>query len=127
MNLSKICFRTAVLMGLVGITAGIGMGMAQDFTLAPAHAHVNLLGWVSFFLYGAFYMLVPSSAEGWLPRIHYGLSLAGAIIMTAGIAFIVTGHPEFEPLAIIGSLVVYAGFLTFIWIVFRAKFTPVTR
>ncbi len=111
-------------MGLVGLTAGIAMGMTQDFSLAPAHAHINLLGWVSFFLYGAFYMLVPASAEGWLPRIHYGLSIAGAIILTSGIALIVTGNTAFEPLAIIGSLLVYAGFLTFIWIVFRARIVP---
>jgi hypothetical protein len=112
-------------MGLVGISAGIGMGMTQDFSLAPAHAHVNLLGWVSFFLYGAFYMLVPTASQGLLPRIHYALSLIGAVIMTIGIAFIVTGHADLEPLAIGGSLLVFAGFLTFVWIVFRARFEPI--
>jgi hypothetical protein len=86
---------------------------------------VNLLGWVSFFLYGAFYTLVPGSAKGWLPRVHYGLSLTGAIILISGIALIVTGHPAFEPMAIAGSLIVYAGFITFIWIVFRARIVPV--
>ena len=29
-------------------------GMKQNFTLAPAHAHLNLLGWVSMALYRAF-------------------------------------------------------------------------
>lgn len=125
MTLAALCFRTAVVMGLVGLSVGIGMGMTQDFSLAPAHAHVNLLGWVSFFLYGAFYMLVPNAAQGLLPRIHYALSLIGAVIMTIGIAFIVTGHAAFEPLAIGGSILVYAGFLTFVWIVFRARFEPI--
>ena len=34
---------------------GIAMAMRQDFTLAPAHAHLNLLGWVSMALYGLYY------------------------------------------------------------------------
>jgi hypothetical protein len=125
MTLAGLCFRTAVTMGLVGLSLGIGVGMTQDFSLAPAHAHVNLLGWVSFFLYGAFYMLVPTAAQGLLPRIHYALSLIGAVVMTIGIAFIVTGHAAFEPLAIGGSILVFAGFLTFVWIVFRARCEPI--
>jgi cbb3-type cytochrome oxidase subunit 1 len=124
MSLASLCFRTAVIMGLIGLSMGIFMGMAHDFALTPAHAHINLLGWVSFFLYGAFYMLVPQAAQGWLPRLHYALSLLGMIVMTGGITLIVTGYPEFTPVAIIGSLAVYAGFLTFIWIVFRAKIAP---
>ncbi len=122
--MAALCFRTAVIMGLLGLTMGIGMGITHDFSLAPAHAHVNLLGWVSFFLYGAFYMLVPGAAKGILPKVHYALSITGAVAMTGGIAMIVTGHEAFTPVAIIGSLVVYAGFLTFIWIVFRAKVVP---
>ena len=31
------------------------MGMNNDFTLAPAHAHNNLLGWVSMAIYGLYF------------------------------------------------------------------------
>jgi hypothetical protein len=34
----------AVLQALVGIGLGVFMGISGDFTLAPAHAHNNLLG-----------------------------------------------------------------------------------
>ena len=121
MNIAFLCLRTAVVLGLVGFSMGFGMGVTQDFSLAPAHAHMNLLGWVSFFLYGAFYMLVPQAAVGRLPRIHYGLASFGTVVMVAGIAGIMLGHgATFEPLAIGGSIFVYASFILFVVIVFRA-------
>lgn len=121
MNIAFLCLRTAVILGLVGFSMGFGMGVTQDFSLAPAHAHMNLLGWVSFFLYGGFYLLVPQAATGWLPRIHYGLASVGTVVMVAGIAGIMLGHgATFEPLAIGGSVFVYASFILFVAIVFRA-------
>jgi hypothetical protein len=121
MNIAYLCLRTAVILGLVGFSMGFGMGVTQDFSLAPAHAHMNLLGWVSFFLYGGFYLLVPQAAAGWLPRVHYGLASVGTVVMVAGIAGIMLGHgATFEPLAIGGSVLVYASFILFVAIVFRA-------
>ena len=34
---------------------GIVMGTREDFTLAPVHAHINLLGWVTLALYGLYH------------------------------------------------------------------------
>jgi hypothetical protein len=46
----KSLFRVSVSLALVGIVLGIVMGIQQDFTLMPAHAHLNLLGFVTMFL-----------------------------------------------------------------------------
>lgn len=126
MTLAFHCFRTAVVMGLCGLTLGVGMGIAHDFALMPVHAHLNLLGWVSFFLYGAFYFLVPAAARGLLPKMHYGLSLVGLIVMMIGVTGILTGRGELEILAIVGSLITYAGFISFLAIVFLARPMPVS-
>lgn len=121
MNLAQLCLRTAVILGFIGFSMGFGMGVSQDFSLAPAHAHMNLLGWVSFFLYGAFYFMIPRAAVGMLPRIHYILASFGTVVMVAGIAGIYLGHgATFEPLAIGGSIAVYGSFILFVFIVFRA-------
>ncbi|MBL8906778.1 MAG: hypothetical protein JNM20_08890 [Rhizobiales bacterium] len=121
MNLAHLCLRTAVVLGFIGFSMGFGMGISQDFSLAPAHAHMNLLGWVSFALYGAFYALIPQAAVGMLPRIHYILASVGTVVMVAGIAGIYLGHgATFEPLAIGGSIAVYGSFILFVFIVFRA-------
>ena len=42
----------AVVAAMFGMGGGIFMAITHDFTLAPAHAHLNLLGWVSMALYG---------------------------------------------------------------------------
>jgi hypothetical protein len=43
-------FRVSVALALVGMALGIVMGIRQEFLLAPAHAHLNLLGFVTLFL-----------------------------------------------------------------------------
>ena len=51
----KSLFRVSVSLALVGIVLGIVMGIKQDFTLMPAHAHLNLLGFVTMFLSALYY------------------------------------------------------------------------
>ena len=122
MSIASLFFRTAVVLGLVGILLGISMGMHQDFRLAHMHAHLNLLGWVSFFLFGAFYYLVPTAADGILPKAHYALSLAGLLVFMVGLYTIAIDTAGGVPIfAVLGSLLLLLGFLIFAWIVFRSR------
>jgi hypothetical protein len=50
-------FAVAPIYVLIGMGTGIFMGATNNFTLAPAHAHLNLIGWVTMALYGTFYAL----------------------------------------------------------------------
>jgi hypothetical protein len=54
-----MCVSVVIL--LIGMLAGIAMGMTQNFVLAPAHAHLNLVGGVLLFLFGLYYRLVPGA------------------------------------------------------------------
>lgn len=63
--------KIAVVYLLVGTSLGVYMGMKEVFTLAPVHAHLNLLGWVSLALIGIVYHLYPAAAETRLARIHF--------------------------------------------------------
>ena len=56
-------FAVAPIYVLIGMGFGIYMGAAQDFTLAPAHAHLNLIGWVTMALYGTFYGLAQNASQ----------------------------------------------------------------
>lgn len=56
-----MCASVAIL--LFGMVAGIAMGIEQDFTLAPAHAHLNLVGGVLLFVFGLYYKLVPGGGK----------------------------------------------------------------
>jgi hypothetical protein len=68
MRISDFCFVIAALAGLGGMVMGIVMGISQDFTLAPAHAHLNLLGWVTMAIYGLYHRGIGRTGglAGWL-------------------------------------------------------------
>ena len=52
---------------VVGIVLGAYMGGSGDHSLAPVHAHINLLGFTLMTVFGFGYRLIPGLAEGTLP------------------------------------------------------------
>jgi hypothetical protein len=81
-RVSKAFFSVAVLTALVGMGWGMYMGKSGDHLLAPAHAHLNLLGWVSLSIMGTFYAVsgAPAGKVAWA---NFGLSVLGAVLMGA--------------------------------------------
>ena len=59
MKASTLCFRAAVLLVLAGMVWGLQMAISEDHSAFPAHAHLNLLGWVSLFLFGSTIVSIP--------------------------------------------------------------------
>jgi hypothetical protein len=118
----NLLFRVSVVVGLSGMVMGIAMGIRQDFSLAPAHAHLNLLGYVALFLSGLYYRVVPEAGATALAKVQAALAIAGAIVFPAGIACVVLGdHDKFEPIVVAGALIVLAGMALFAFIVFRTS------
>jgi len=60
MKASSLSFKAAVVFVVVGMIWRIIMAISDDHSAYPAHAHLNLLGWVSLFLFGIYYRLNPS-------------------------------------------------------------------
>jgi hypothetical protein len=112
-----MCLSVVVL--LVGMLAGIAMGIAQNFVLAPAHAHLNLIGGVLLFLFGLYYRLVPAAGTTTLAKVQGWLHMIGAILFPAGVAAVLLKGPSVEAASIAGSLVVVAAMALFAVIVFR--------
>jgi hypothetical protein len=111
-------FSAAVLCALTGMVWGAIMGSSQDFTLAPAHAHLNLVGWASLALMGTFYQL--SGKGGRIGWINFALSTTGAVIMVPFIAMELSGNKSAETGIIVGSSLAILGMLTFLAVVFSA-------
>ena len=44
--IGSLMMRVSVVVLLIGMLAGIAMGIREDFALQPAHAHLNLVGGV---------------------------------------------------------------------------------
>jgi hypothetical protein len=86
-RVSKAFFLIAALCGLAGMFWGMHMGKSGDHSMAPAHAHLNLLGFVALSIMGGFYALPGTLKGGWLPWTNLVLSASGAI----GMAVILPG------------------------------------
>jgi hypothetical protein len=123
--ISSLLLRVSVALLLIGMVFGIVMGIRQDFSLAPAHAHLNLVGFVVMFAAGLYYRLVPEAAESLLAKAQATLHIVGAVVFPIGIAVVLTKGPGFEAGAIVGSLIVLAATVLFAVIVFRT--TAMTR
>jgi hypothetical protein len=113
-----MCMSVVIL--LVGMLAGITMGILQNFTLAPAHAHLNLVGGVLLFLFGLYYRLVPAAGATTLAKVQGWLHMVGAILFPAGIATVLLKGPSFEAAPVAGSLLVVTAMALFVVIVFRS-------
>ena len=120
MNVSNWFFRFGVLAVLVGMGLGMWMGGAENFTLAPAHAHLNLVGFVLPFIFGFFYRSFPAVAGGMLPKIHFAASILGVLVMIPALVKLLLGDPTIVPVLAAGEGLTALGMLTFAINVYRA-------
>jgi len=119
MNASTLSFRLAVLFVIVGMAMGIGMAATQNHAIMPAHAHLNLLGWVSLFLFGIYYERRPALDASRLARIQVVLWSLGTVVLTIAVAAIHLGYPAADPIAALSSLLVLAAMILFAYFVLR--------
>jgi len=101
---------------VVGMLLGIGMGAAHNFALAPLHAHINLIGFVSHAIFGMAYRHWPALKDSPLAPYQFWIFVIASPITLIGLYFTVMNGPELP--TIIGSIAVLAGaalFAVMIW------------
>jgi hypothetical protein len=103
-----------VLCVLTGMSWGMWMGAHQDVTMAPAHAHLNLLGFVAPSIMGTFYALAGDRAPVRLAWINFVLSLGGVVILIPMLAKLLAGDASIGPMMVVPELIVVAGMATFL-------------
>lgn len=91
MNISRSFMVMGAIYLIVGILLGSYMGGSGDHSLAPVHAHINLLGFTLMTVFGIGYRLVPGLAEGTLPKAHFWLHQVGALLLLIGLFLMMTG------------------------------------
>ncbi len=122
--MSARLIRIAALYLVIGVAMGIAMGIKQNFTLAPVHAHINLLGWASLGIMGVIYHAWPAAGQTRLARIHFWLHNIALPVFMVGLGFTLSGNEAFMPVTIVGALAVFIGILVFavnIWLCVRAS------
>lgn len=111
-------FRAAVIFGVIGLALGLHMAATHDHGQMVTHAHLMLIGWVTTFLYGVYLKLYPT--EGSLPLVLWGVANIGLVVTVIGLYLIYGGQPlRGEPIATIGSLIVFAGMILFAFMTWR--------
>ncbi len=118
-NLDTLFLRISVVYIMAGLLMGIGMAASGDHGLMPAHAHINLVGWVAMTIYGLVYRVYPDAARSPLARWHFWLANAGALLLVVGVTGILAVSPErFEIFATVGAILFALGMLLFAIIVY---------
>jgi hypothetical protein len=95
---------------------GIGMGAAHNFTLAPLHAHVNLIDFVSHAVFGMTYRHRLALKDSPLAPYQLWIFVIASPITLIGLYFTVINGPELP--TIVGSIAVLIGaaqFAVMIW------------
>ena len=122
MNVSRNFLVLGSLFLIFGITIGTYMGASGDHSLAPSHAHINLLGFVLSAVFALTYKAYPAMTEGMLASVHFWMHAVGAgvlnILLFLMLAGLVSDAIMF-PLAPITELLVLLGAVVFAWNVFR--------
>ncbi|MFN3890477.1 MAG: hypothetical protein ACK4MV_08775 [Beijerinckiaceae bacterium] len=121
MRASTLAVRAAVIFALCGVSIGIGMAMSQNHVLHAAHAHINLVGWVSLFLFALFYKAHPAVDTSRCALVQVGSWIFGGTLLGLGVTLIYGVGPQYEPIAAVGSFIVFASLLIFTYVVFRPQ------
>ncbi|WP_185230460.1 cytochrome-c oxidase [Teredinibacter franksiae] len=111
--------RIASLYLLFGLGIGIYLGVTKDYSVVSAHAHVNLLGWMSMALCGFIYIRYASSICSIKARIHFWGHNLGLPIMMVSVVLLTKGQPLAAVGISIGSLVVVLSLILFTLNVFE--------
>jgi hypothetical protein len=117
-SLANLYFRTAILFLIAGICVGIYMSMSGNHAVVGAHAHINLLGWVTSAVFGTYLALNPAKAAGLLPRLQYGIYVLGVIVMSASLYLMLEGNTALVPVVAAASIITFVGVLLFAVIIF---------
>lgn len=109
-------FAMAALYGMIGLSWGLAMSITKDHSTYSAHAHLNLLGWITMALMGTFYALLGQRAPNWVKLTNFVLSNIGVSCMISGLYMYLgqKGTPAiFGPLLAVGGLCTVSGFFVF--------------
>src|SRR6516164_3126497 len=101
---------------VIGMVFGVWMGITKNFQYLDAHAHWNLVGFVTSTLYGLIHRAYPKLATSRLTWPQCILHVVGVLIFAPGIILAVISNQVIA--AAIGGVCIILAALMFMWIYF---------
>ncbi|WP_240035099.1 cytochrome-c oxidase [Neobacillus notoginsengisoli] len=119
MKLGTLFLKIASLYFLLGVGMGVGMEIAGDHRLMGAHAHINLVGWVSLALSGLVYVLFPKAGETLLAKLHFWLYNISLPLFMLGLVYLLLGNDSLMILLQIFPNILVLSVLLFVINIFK--------
>lgn len=120
-RIADLYFKTAIIFLIIGIGMGLNMAISEDHSVIGAHAHCNLLGWVTMALFGGYHALNPRKAERRIAMIQYCVYTTGVALMVPSLYLMLLGNMAMEPVVAIASIITLIGVLMFAFIIFSGE------
>ncbi len=117
-GIARNFFMTAVGYGLLGMLLGLHMAMSQDHGQMPTHAHIMVIGWVSFALFGFYYHLMGDRVPVLAARIHFWLAELSFLGIAVGLWLLYSGTAG-DALPAFSSIAYAISFLIFAYVFFK--------
>lgn len=112
---SSTWLKIAVVYFAIGVTLGVIMGGSGDHRLSGAHAHINLLGWVSMALFAVITRLWPATAEGRLANVQFWVYNLALPVMLLSLGGKLLGMNALDPVLGVSSIVTGVAVLMFVF------------
>ena len=121
-GIGKAFFASALVYSVMGMLLGLHMGISKNHAQMPTHAHILVIGWLSFAVFGFFYAHYGNTVSKVLARLHLWLAQVSLAALVIGLWLLYSGQPQYEPMVALSSVVYAASFL-----LFAAVAVPVLR
>jgi len=118
MRIDVVFISVGLVFLVCGMAFGMWMGAREDFQLADAHAHWNLLGFVVPTAYGLIHRAYPRLVRSRLAWPQCIAHFSGVLLFVLGLVIVILTSNQL--LAIVGSTVVLLATLTFGFVFFTA-------
>ena len=119
-GVARVFFLSSLIFGLAGLVLGNIMAASHDHTQLPTHAHIMVVGWLSFAVFGLFYHHFPAAAASILAKVHLVVAELSLLALAIGLYMLYGGDLSFEPVAAVSSIVYALSFALFAFIAWRA-------
>lgn len=101
---------------LVGMSLGVYMGAAKDFSMHPVHAHINLLGWTLLGISGLIFHVFPQLEQSVLAKIYFWLYNVSVPLTLVSLALFLSGNAAIDPILGLGSVLITVSAACFAWL-----------
>jgi uncharacterized protein involved in response to NO len=112
-SIAKGFFISAIIYGLLGMLLGLEMAISNNHGQMPTHAHIMVIGWVSFSLFGFYYFQFGKAVSRVLSLFHFWMAEVALIGLVIGLWLVYSGRTQYEPIAAVSAITYALSFLVF--------------